>query len=74
VLEPGKGPVRRKVEIGPANDTYVEIKGGVAEGDEVLLYNPLLPEAKKEGDKPGEKPEDKPAADKPASGNGAQRP
>ncbi|MBP8301289.1 MAG: efflux RND transporter periplasmic adaptor subunit [Planctomycetes bacterium] len=49
------GPQRTKVKIGPANDTYVEICEGIAEGDAVLLYNPSLAETRHDK-KPGAKP------------------
>ncbi len=39
----GQPPARRKVELGTSNDTYVEVLGGLAEHDQVLLYNPSLP-------------------------------
>ncbi len=42
---PGKAPARRKVTIGSANDNYIEITEGLVEGEQVLLYNPLLPKA-----------------------------
>jgi HlyD family secretion protein len=45
VLQPGGGPVRRRVEIGSSNDTYVEVTAGLNEHEAVLLYNPSLPEA-----------------------------
>ena len=41
---------RRKVEIGPANETYVELRSGVVEGDRVLLYNPSLPDSNRKKD------------------------
>ncbi|MCR9243788.1 MAG: HlyD family secretion protein [bacterium] len=41
-------PVRKKVEIGPANDNFVEILNGLDQGDDVLLYNPTLPDANPE--------------------------
>ncbi|MCA8975695.1 MAG: HlyD family efflux transporter periplasmic adaptor subunit [Planctomycetes bacterium] len=44
VMESDKGPQRRKVEIGAANENYVEITAGLVEGEKVLLYNPLMPE------------------------------
>jgi HlyD family secretion protein len=49
------GPQRTKVKIGPANDTYVEISEGIAEGDAVLLYNPSLAETRHDK-KPGATP------------------
>jgi HlyD family secretion protein len=42
---PGKPAAKHKVQIGTSNDTYVEILDGLAEGDTVLLYNPMLPES-----------------------------
>lgn len=44
VQEAGKPPTTRKVGIGAANDNYLEILDGLQEGEQVLLYNPLLPE------------------------------
>src|SRR5262249_59089148 len=38
------GPLPRKIAIGAANDSYVEIVDGLADGDSVLLYNPSLPQ------------------------------
>ncbi|MBL9078237.1 MAG: HlyD family efflux transporter periplasmic adaptor subunit [Planctomycetes bacterium] len=41
----GGEPQRRRVEVGASNDNYVEVTGGLAEGERVLLYNPSLPGA-----------------------------
>ena len=38
----GKGTERRKVKLGTSNDNWMEIVDGVAEGERVLLYNPML--------------------------------
>lgn len=57
VHEMGVGPKRRRVEIGSANDVYVEVRSGVAEKELVLLYNPLLSNG---------------VSEKPADANGAQ--
>jgi len=35
-------PVRVEVEPGRSNESYVEVKSGLAEGDEVLLYDPEI--------------------------------
>lgn len=35
-------PVRRPVEVGPSNDHYVSVRGGLEGGERVLLYNPSL--------------------------------
>ncbi|NJN14227.1 MAG: efflux RND transporter periplasmic adaptor subunit [Planctomycetes bacterium] len=40
---------RVEVEPGSANDTLVEIKSGLEEGDTVLLYDPELADAETEG-------------------------
>jgi HlyD family secretion protein len=39
----GQPPVRRKVDVGTGNDTYIEVRDGLAEHEQVLLYNPSLP-------------------------------
>ena len=36
---------RRKIKLGTSNDNWMEIVDGLAEGERVLLYNPLLPES-----------------------------
>jgi len=48
----GKSPERRKIQIGTSNDTYLEVLDGLAEGDKVLLYNPMLPESGGAADAP----------------------
>ncbi|MEM7199616.1 MAG: efflux RND transporter periplasmic adaptor subunit [Planctomycetota bacterium] len=63
---------RREIEIGLSSEKYVEVAGGLAEGDEVLLYNPSLP-VDTQGDEPdaesdaestgAPKPEAEPAAE-----------
>ena len=71
---PGGPPVKRKVQIGTSNDTYLEILDGLAEGEKVLLYNPMLPEsgdAPKKDKKPDEPP---PPATGPKQGPGAPAP
>ncbi|MFW5653306.1 MAG: efflux RND transporter periplasmic adaptor subunit, partial [Planctomycetota bacterium] len=35
-------PQRVRVETGMSNDRFMEIRGGLSEGDQVLLYNPRL--------------------------------
>jgi multidrug efflux pump subunit AcrA (membrane-fusion protein) len=68
---PGGPPVKRKVQIGTSNDTYLEILDGLVEGEKVLLYNPMLPEsgeAPKKDKKPDEPP---PPAPGPKQGPGA---
>ena len=37
VLTPGNTPVRREILIGQASDTMIEVKDGVAAGEEVIL-------------------------------------
>ncbi|MHC4638035.1 MAG: efflux RND transporter periplasmic adaptor subunit [Planctomycetota bacterium] len=59
------GPQRREVQTGAFNDDFVEIKRGLAEGEDVLLNPPRIMGAedseKKKGEKkkPGEREEDK---------------
>ncbi len=45
VQVPGKPATKRKIDVGTSNDTYLEILDGLAEGEKVLLYNPMLPES-----------------------------
>ena len=40
LVEEDGGEVRRKIEIGQANDSVVEIKSGLREGERVALYDP----------------------------------
>ncbi len=67
VQPPGKTPEKRKITIGTANDNYMEIVDGLTAGDQVLLYNPLLPEIgpggddKKSAPQPAEPPTAPPA-------------
>lgn len=75
VMTPAEGPVRRKVETGPSNDSFVEVANGLSEGDRVLLYNPMLPTGGetpdaggKEGGKEGK---DKAAGDQAQAGTGS---
>ena len=71
---PGAPPAKRKVHIGTSNDTYLEILEGLAEGEKVLLYNPMLPEsgdAPKKDKKPDEPP---PPPTGPKQGGGAPTP
>ena len=44
----GSSPERRQVETGAFNDSFVEIKSGLAEGDKVLLNPPRLIESENE--------------------------
>ena len=39
-VETPEGPQRRPIQLGDTNDVFVEVKGGVKEGDEVVL-NPV---------------------------------
>jgi len=41
----GSAPEQRQVETGAFNDSFVEIKSGLAEGDKVLLNPPRLTES-----------------------------
>jgi len=43
-----KGPKRREVEIGLFNDDFVEIKNGLAEGEQVLLNPPRWTQTEKD--------------------------
>lgn len=57
VQAPGGAPIRRRITIGSSNDNYVEVVEGLQEGEQVLLYNPLLPRGGKDdkgkaGDEP----------------------
>lgn len=38
--EPGKPPIKRKVQLGPYDGTNIEIKGGLRRGEEVLMFVP----------------------------------
>ena len=73
VQDAAQGPARRRVKIGAANDTYVEILDGLAEGDAVLLYNPSLPEPGKGKPNPPARPTDAEAAGG-KTGAGGSRP
>lgn len=42
-----KAAERRKVKLGTSNDNWMEIVEGLAEGERVLLYNPMLLEGGK---------------------------
>jgi len=50
----------RPVETGPFNDSYIEIKAGLAEGDIISLVPPRFDDAKKEQKPPDESPRDVP--------------
>lgn len=41
------GPARREVKVGLSGEHYIEILDGLSEGEQVLLYNPNLPQASK---------------------------
>lgn len=84
VLTP-EGPKRREVVIGRTNDTYIEIKDGLNEGDEVLLKPRAdVPEAqsdvprdsrvKFQGPAGKEAPADSEGAERPATGEMAGGP
>jgi len=36
-------PVRRRLQVGTSNDTYIEVLEGLDEQEHVLLFNPFLP-------------------------------
>jgi hypothetical protein len=64
----GLGSERREVQIGQFNDSFIEVKTGLKEGERVLLRAPGAPEA---GGEPaeGSNPDKQPANDKkPAPG------
>lgn len=70
-----KGIERRKLKTGSSNDNWMEVTEGIAEGDRVLLYNPLLASAGRGakaagGDKNAERaaPSDKQPAEAAADG------
>ncbi len=44
-VDKGGRPERREVELGESNDNFVVVKSGIAEGDEVLLWNPEATDA-----------------------------
>ncbi|MBL8731905.1 MAG: HlyD family efflux transporter periplasmic adaptor subunit [Planctomycetes bacterium] len=67
VATPGKGPQKRKVEVGKSNDVYIEVTAGLAEGEQVLLYNPMLP-----GSQEAEPAKDTPEAARPAPATTAE--
>jgi multidrug efflux pump subunit AcrA (membrane-fusion protein) len=54
-IERGLDPSPREVETGAFNDSFVEIKSGLSEGDAVLLNPPRIKEAATPGPKPGKK-------------------
>jgi HlyD family secretion protein len=66
----GGPPHKRRIVVGKSNDNYMEVTEGLNEGDLVLLYNPLLPDAggkakdgaKPTDDKAKEKEKDQPSA------------
>jgi hypothetical protein len=64
VQPPGKPPEKRKIKIGAANDNYTEVLDGLQDGEQVLLYNPLLPEGGTDAGK--KKQPDDPQAPEPA--------
>lgn len=44
-VQPAEGPPqKRRIKLGKSNDNYMEIVEGIEAGEQVLLYNPLLPE------------------------------
>ena len=45
-IKTAKGPEKRTVKIGEANNNYVQITGGIEEGEEVYLYRPFQTERK----------------------------
>ncbi len=56
----GREPEKRVVETGEFNDSFIEVKSGLEEGDEVLLVKPDA--GPPEGEEPAnEKPEEAPA-------------
>ncbi len=56
----GREPEKRVIETGEFNDSFIEVKSGLEEGDEVLLVKPDA--GPPEGEEPAnEKPEEAPA-------------
>lgn len=62
----GLKPERREVQVGDFNDEFIEIKGGLKEGERVLLRIPDVAASEK-GNKGSKKSEDK-TPDKPGKG------
>jgi HlyD family secretion protein len=60
----GLQPERREVQIGEFNDEFIEVKGGLKEGERVLLRPPDGAESEKSGQdrKPADKPKAAPTA------------
>jgi RND family efflux transporter MFP subunit len=62
VHAPGTPTARRKIVLGAANDNFVEVLEGLEAGEQVLLYNPLLPAGGESGGGAGdEKKQEQPA-------------
>jgi len=72
-LDAGRTPQRSEVKPGLSNDSYLEILDGLAEGQQVLLYNPSVPTGAAPVEeelepKPGDVPQAPPAAPAGAGG------
>jgi HlyD family secretion protein len=63
VQRQGEPPTRRRVEVGKSNDVYVQVTNGLAAGERVLLYNPMLPGTRTTDGEPAAEPGDAPAAE-----------
>lgn len=48
-----EGPETRTIEIGPSNDSFVQIRNGLREGERVLLENPHLFQPSEEQEEEG---------------------
>lgn len=48
--DPSQKPVRRKVQLGPNDGTNIEIKGGLGEDEEVLMFVPAASRDENDGD------------------------
>ena len=75
VLDASKKPQKGEVKPGLSNDSYLEVIEGLAEGQQVLLYNPSVPTGaapeQKQEENGEKKPEEAPAASPPPGNAGA---
>ncbi len=55
--DPSQKPVRRKVQLGPNDGTNIEIKGGLREDEEVLMFVPAVSRDENDGDGTGGNPD-----------------
>jgi HlyD family secretion protein len=61
-IDAARRPQRTEVKPGLSNDSYLEIVEGLAQGQQVLLYNPSVPTGAPSPEEKEEKPEALPAA------------